>query len=126
MRPVPPVGILEQLLHHTGSIVNAIAMVAVTMVLIWFGLRPAMKAILEAQPADGRQTRLQASARQAAGGASRPVAKIVAAEAQPNLISDLTNKRDRTPQKRLEQMVDYDEEQAAAILKHWMRGAQSA
>jgi flagellar M-ring protein FliF len=32
----------------------------------------------------------------------------------------------RMPQKRLEQMIDYDEEQAAAILRQWMNGAKSA
>ena len=124
MQPVPPVGILEQLLHHTGSIVSAIAMVAVTMALIWFGLRPAMKAILEAKPLPAAPVReLRA---EAAPGRQPAVAQNVAAEAQPNLISDLTQRRDRAPQKRLEQMVDYDEEQAAAVLKEWMRGTQSA
>ena len=44
----------------------------------------------------------------------------------PNLIADLTSKMGRTPQKRLEQMIDFDDEQAAAILKQWMRGARSA
>ena len=48
------------------------------------------------------------------------------AEEQPNLIADLTEKLGRTPLKRLEQLIDYDEEQAAAILKQWMRGAQKA
>jgi flagellar M-ring protein FliF len=50
----------------------------------------------------------------------------VAREQSPNLIADLTSKLGRTPQKRLEQMIDFDEEQAAAILKQWMRGARSA
>ena len=44
----------------------------------------------------------------------------------PNLIADLTEKLGRTPLKRLEQMIDYDEDQAAAILKQWMRGAERA
>ena len=124
MQPGAPVGILEQLLHHTGSIVSAIAMVAVTMALIWFGLRPAMKAILEAKPLPAAPVReLRA---EAAPGRQPAVAQNVAAEAQPNLISDLTQRRDRAPQKRLEQLVDYDEEQAAAVLKDWMRGTQSA
>ena len=48
------------------------------------------------------------------------------AKSQPNLIADLTSKLGRTPQKRLEQMADFDEEQAAAILKQWMHGAKSA
>jgi hypothetical protein len=42
------------------------------------------------------------------------------------LIADLTEKLGRTPLKRLEQMIDYDEDQAAAILKQWMRGAERA
>lgn len=43
-----------------------------------------------------------------------------------SLIADLTEKLDRAPQKRLEQMVDFDEEQAAAILKQWLREAEPA
>jgi flagellar M-ring protein FliF len=112
------------LLHHTGSIVSAIAMVAVTMVLIWFGLRPAMKAILEAKPVPAaavRELRAQAGPGNAPAGA-----EAIAAQREPNLISDLTQPKDRAQKKRLEQMVDYDEEQAAAVLKDWMRGAQSA
>jgi flagellar M-ring protein FliF len=38
----------------------------------------------------------------------------------------LTSRLGRTPQKRLEQMVDLDEEQAAAILRQWIRGAGRA
>ena len=58
-----------------------------------------------------------------ANGAS---AAAVTGDAQPNLIADLTEKLGRTPLKRLEQMIDYDEDQAAAILKQWMRGAEKA
>ena len=45
-----------------------------------------------------------------------------ASEPAPDLIGDLTSKINRTPQKRLEQMVDYDEDQVVAILKQWLRG----
>ncbi len=41
---------------------------------------------------------------------------------ETDLIGDLTSKINRAPQKRLEQMVDYDEEQVVAILKQWLRG----
>ena len=44
----------------------------------------------------------------------------------PDLIGDLTSQMDRTPQRRLEQMVDYDEDQAVAILKQWLRGGAQA
>jgi flagellar M-ring protein FliF len=42
------------------------------------------------------------------------------------LLEDLNLKRGRSPQKRLEQMVDLDEAQAAAILKQWIRHGEHA
>jgi flagellar M-ring protein FliF len=125
LEPVPSIGTVEHLLRHTGTFVNAVAMVAMTVLLIWFGVRPAMRAILEPRAAEAArgqtlQAQAQAMADQTAG------ARIAAGEVQPNLIADLTSKRGRTPQKRLEQMADFDEEQAVAILKQWMHGAKSA
>jgi flagellar M-ring protein FliF len=66
------------------------------------------------------------SAFDAPGVAQAAGADEIVREKPPNLIADLTSKLGRTPQKRLEQMIDFDEEQAAAILKQWMRGARSA
>jgi len=126
LEPVPSIGMVEHLLRHTGTFVNAVAMVAMTVLLIWFGVRPAMRAILEPRPAEAARTQtLQAQAQQAMADQTAG-ARIAAGEVQPNLIADLTSKRGRTPQKRLEQMADFDEEQAVAILKQWMHGAKSA
>ena len=45
---------------------------------------------------------------------------------EPNLIEDLTSKPRRSPQRRLEQLVEFDEEQAVAILKQWIhRGGEA-
>ena len=126
LEPVPSIGMVEHLLRHTGTFVNAVAMVAMTVLLIWFGVRPAMRAILEPRAADAAKGQtLQAQAQQAMAEQTAG-ARIAAGEVQPNLIADLTSKRGRTPQKRLEQMADFDEEQAVAILKQWMHGAKSA
>jgi flagellar M-ring protein FliF len=43
-----------------------------------------------------------------------------------NLVEDLEGKMQRTPQKRLEQIVRLDQMQAAAILKDWMRREEAA
>jgi len=126
LEPVPSIGMVEHLLRHTGTFVNAVAMVAMTVLLIWFGVRPAMRAILEPRAADAAKGQtLQAQAQQAMADQTAG-ARIAAGEVQPNLIADLTSKRGRTPQKRLEQMADFDEEQAVAVLKQWMHGAKSA
>jgi flagellar M-ring protein FliF len=122
LEPVSSPGIVAQLLAQVGSIVNALAIVGVAVLLIWFGLRPAMKAILEANvsepaaAAEEQQVQMQP--------AMAAAAAALADEGQPNLIADLTEKLGRTPLKRLEQMIDYDEDKAAAILKQWMRGAE--
>ncbi len=124
LEPVAGPSILEQLLGHVGSIVNALAIVGVSALLIWFGLRPATKALLEAKVREPEPVaRLQAEPQSAATASAVPA---VTGEGAPNLIADLTEKLGRTPLKRLEQMIDYDEEQAAAILKQWMRGAERA
>jgi flagellar M-ring protein FliF len=39
---------------------------------------------------------------------------------EPNLIADLTSVNKHTPQKRLEQIVEFNEAQAATILKLWI------
>jgi flagellar M-ring protein FliF len=123
---VAPPGIVEQLLHHVSNVVNALAIVAVAALLIWFGLRPATRALLESNERETKVAeKLQAEPQQ-------PLVEVPAATAavggssQPNLIADLTEKLGRTPLKRLEQLIDYDEDQAANILKQWMRGAERA
>lgn len=133
--PAASPGVLAMLLEHTGSFIKAGTMLAITMLLIWFGLRPATRALLEAKgdEAAPQLPNFQVAAPDGlpqgdeAGPqpTTRAAMKFGPLEV-PNLIADLTSKMGRTPQKRLEQMIDFDEEQAAAILKQWMRGARSA
>jgi flagellar M-ring protein FliF len=118
-------GFMAQLLDHTGSLIQALAAIIIVLIAI-FGLRPVIRMLLEAKVGEAAQ------APQLSSDTAPPVvhqavaAAKVAREQSPNLIADLTSKLGRTPQKRLEQMIDFDEEQAAAILKQWMRGARSA
>lgn len=124
-------GVLEQLLQQTGALVKGLTILAATVLLIFFGLKPAMRAILSQSPATAVATAGGPPQLAVEGGATAelPAAgdrRNLSREVEPNLIADLTSKMGRSPQKRLEQMIDYDEEQAAAILKQWMRGAKSA
>lgn len=137
--PVPAVGWGEMLGRQLGSVVNALALIVVTALLVWFGVRPAMRTLLEAPPAEtaalagpGGQAAVQAKEEQI------PIDPVMAAmlggnphirsatQGDASLIADLTEKLDRAPQRRLEQMIDFDEEQAAAILKQWLREGEPA
>lgn len=123
LEPAGSLGIGEQLLRQTGTLVKALTILVATVLLIWFGLRPMTRALLDYTPAAataGGSLKVEPDARPALANSHRTVD-----EAEPNLIADLTSKRGRTPQKRLEQMIDYDEEQAAAVLRQWLREAKA-
>jgi flagellar M-ring protein FliF len=47
-------------------------------------------------------------------------------EETPNLVQDIPRRVQHAPQRRLEQIVQLDEKQAAAILKQWIRQEESA
>src|SRR5262249_2497823 len=121
LEPVPPMGLAEHAMRHLSSVVFAVTFLVFTALMLWFGVRPALRMILEAAPAKTEAERALA----AEGAAGNGGVKALGTERQPNLIADLTSKMGRAPQKRLEQMVDYDEEQATTILKQWVRGARA-
>jgi flagellar M-ring protein FliF len=90
--------------------------------LVWFGLRPAVNGILTHRAAQEQTEAAEAAELETA-------AALALAESQDpelNLVEDLEGKMQRTPQKRLEQIVRLDQMQAAAILKDWMRREEAA
>lgn len=136
MEPVPPLPWTELLLRQAGTMINALTILAVAALLIWFGLRPAVRAVLsrphddvEREVADIETAMLAAEPLPAVTGpgpapiiAAPPTAPALEAggDEPVNLIGDLTKLKNRSPQKRLEQIVEYDEEQAVAILRQWL------
>ena len=120
LAPVPPIGLVEMLNRQMGSIINAATILAVAAMLVWFGLRPAVNGILTHR---AQQEQVEA----ADAAAELEAATLTAAEQEElNLVEDLEGKMQRTPQKRLEQIVRLDQAQAAAILKDWMRREEAA
>lgn len=129
LAPQPPPGIGEMLLRQTGTVVNAATILVVTLLLIWFGLRPATKAILSL-PGWGRglAPELAALDNLRETGTDEPARPQLAnwnPADEANLIEDLTSTSKRSPQKRLAQIVEYDEAQAVAILKQWLHQVDS-
>lgn len=141
LEPVPPPSLSEVLMRQFGNVINALTILIVTSLLIWFGLRPAVTAILT-RPEPKMTYEESAPAIEASPDAATTAAITSAVPNQisaagvglpsmeqrpvPNLIEDLTSKRNQSPLLRLEQMVDYDEEQAAAILKQWLIQSEPA
>ncbi|RVU20049.1 flagellar basal-body MS-ring/collar protein FliF [Methylobacterium oryzihabitans] len=149
LEPVAPLSLTEVLMRQSATLINAATILVVAALLIWFGLRPALRAIL-AEPTAREEALALAGPAGAAGvvtggtgevvgaalgapGAASVVPEVPAlagpgaapgapAQSSPiaSLLDDWANKANRTPQKKLEQMIDLDEEQAATILKRWL------
>ena len=121
LAPVPPIGFVEMLNKQLGSVINAVTILAVASMLVWFGLRPAVNSILTHRAQQGQIEAAEAAAEFEAAALASPQEL-----AELNLVEDLEGKMQRTPQKRLEQIVRLDQMQAAAILKDWMRREETA
>jgi flagellar M-ring protein FliF len=124
LAPQPPPSISEMLLRQTGTIVNAATILVVALLLIWFGLRPATKAILRL-PAEGSRAAPELAAFEnlpelEGSDGERDALPNWTTATEGNLIEDLTNSSRRSPQRQLVQIVEFDEAQAVAILKQWL------
>jgi flagellar M-ring protein FliF len=129
LEPQPPAVWSELLLRQSGNVLNAATILIVALLLIWFGLRPATKAIL-ATPTPELPNLAELAADQdfqsLEDGGIQTALPAWSPPSEANLIEDLTNTQRRSPQKRLEQIVDFDETQAAAVLKQWMHQGERA
>jgi flagellar M-ring protein FliF len=121
---IPAPGFLASLGEQMGAFVNSIALIIVALITILLGIRPAVRAIIAARPAEVQAVPA------ITGGEPDALPAQVQGQAGPagsvNLIEDVTKRMNRSPQKRLEQIIEYDEEQAAAILRQWLHQDEAA
>jgi flagellar M-ring protein FliF len=147
-------GMFAKLADQFGALINALALVVVAIIAIMLGLRPALKAILAPSGGSMRSPGLLTVGDGQLGGdavlggglgglgvglnvglGGGELGGLVGlggpggrfgADPGVNLVEDVTEKMSRSPQKRLEQIVELDETQAAAILRQWLRQDEAA
>ena len=127
--PVPAPSFLDQLMRQSGTAINALTVLVVTVLLVLFGIRPLTRVLTAPEPemalaAPAIMPALEGPQSAAAEAATEPT--IFDPRDEPNLIEDVTNRPRRSPQRRLEQMIEFDEDQAAAILKQWVHRRSAA
>ena len=120
LAPVPGVTFTEVMMRQAGSFVSALTILAVAGMLIWFGLRPAINTILAGSKSGENAQSVAGEGAALLGGGGSAAAQLFN-EAMPNLVGDVSRNVQHAPQRRLEQIVQLDEKQAAAILKQWIR-----
>ena len=125
LEPVPSASIVDMLMRQSGTAINALTVLVVAVLLIVFGLRPLTRVLTPAEPEMAALSAapvvpaLEAPA--AGAGIASDGGPLIDVRHEPNLIEDVTGRPRRSPQRRLEQMVEFDETQAATILKQWVR-----
>jgi flagellar M-ring protein FliF len=142
LAPVEPPSLVETLARQAGSFVSSGAIVLVALLLLWFGLRPATRMLLAA-PAESAPALagglselpppMQAldglgSPAIALGGLGGPEQNFLidANDDRDDFLKELVARKDKSPQRHLQKLVDFDEEVAAAILKQWIREGAKA
>ncbi len=119
MEPAPGPSLVEIVARQTGSIVNAGAIVLVAAMLLWFGLRPGLRMLLAAPPVPAEAALAEPMALAAPETGQN---LLVESEAgRDEFLEALLARRDNGPERKLLKLVEFDENQAATILKQWIR-----
>ncbi|HTJ02720.1 MAG TPA: flagellar basal-body MS-ring/collar protein FliF [Methylovirgula sp.] len=142
LQPVPGPTFAEMMTRQTGTLINGGFVLLVASLVIWFAIRPTIKAAFGPGGSSGELPALTSSfdGPPLLDGFELPPPMTVPLveglggvgfagmrpAGEPNLIEDLEESATRTPLKRLEQIVEFDEAQAAAIMKLWMRHKSTA
>ncbi|KAB0679903.1 flagellar basal-body MS-ring/collar protein FliF [Aureimonas leprariae] len=139
MEPVAPLGLGDMLMRQSGTLINALTILVVAVLLIWFGLKPAIRTIVGAKDGAGDAGSIElanagmgefgggglgdfsAGGFGGALGFGEPGSGMDA-----ELLEDLTRSQANSPQARLEKLVDFDEAQAASILRNWIHQKEAA
>ena len=121
--PLPPLSVTQVLLQQSGNVVNAVSILLVSTLLIWFGLRPAISALVPKQVANDNAPEgleLEGELDEAVGY------RLSDPSTHAGLIEELSKKLDSSPVRKLERVVEMNEEQSAAILKQWFYESETA
>lgn len=126
LEPAAGPALIEVLARQTGSILNAGAIVAVAAMAIWFGVRPGLKMALApprvSPAADSRGAGGPPALGAPDGGAEQAASILIESDAgRDDFLQALLARRDNGPERKLQKLVEFDENLAAAILRQWIR-----
>jgi flagellar M-ring protein FliF len=139
---VPGPGVMEVLTRNLGGIINAFAFLAVAFLVVWFGLRPAVRSVTgtgNAAAVEGDGVGLELPDFSPVAGVGGPGATLMdgfGADFGFDSTDDLLNGDDgdgsfnrrvkEGPERRLSRMVEISEERAAKILRKWAVDREAA
>jgi len=125
MSPVEGQGTFDILSGHLGSIISAGTFLAISILMVIFGLRPATRALLIENPRAeaGPPPLLTNNLSQDRSG---PQPESLPAPSSPDLSANSGARKIEAARRGLEELINSDETHAAALLKQWMRSEDTA
>jgi flagellar M-ring protein FliF len=125
MSPVEGQGTFDILSGHLGSIISAGTFLAISILMVIFGLRPATRALLIENPRAeaGPPPLLTNNLSQDRSG---PQPESLPAPSSPDLSANSGARKIEAARRGLEELINSDETHAAALLKQWMRSEDAA
>lgn len=139
LKPVPGPGVLDYLVMNTGTAINALALLGITFVVVWFGLRPVTRMLAVDQPAlavaGGELSALGSADRDSLGlpsperpgGSSATGAEKMlsggAADRQVRALPGRSNPNVAN-RDRLNSLVEDDPVQVSKVFKRWIEEAK--
>lgn len=135
LSPVPGPGIRDYLLMNAGTAMNALAMLGVVFLVVWFGLRP-MTRVLGQQPAIALDAGSGPALEHQAGGVGGAQALAPPQGEVTSLVPDHSHegggqlaprrKNNAAMREKLEALVESDAAEVTKVLKGWMQSAKTA
>jgi flagellar M-ring protein FliF len=142
LEPVPPISILELIQKQSGTLIKSLTAILIAVLIVWFGLRPAIRALAQQGESEAPMmldTPLLPMSDNGfpdfdtmSSGAPdlqfNGMTDEAAPEAWPeqSMLDDMARTNARSPQRRLENLVQFNEDQAVAVLRAWMREGKAA
>jgi flagellar M-ring protein FliF len=133
LAPVAGPGIKDYLMMNAGTAMNALAMLGVVFLVVWFGLRPVTR-VLSQQPAITLETAGGPALEGPMGSADLPaiapphgeIAGVLADGTHEGGMQQLPRRKNNAAMReKLEALVESDSAEVTKVLKGWMQNAKA-
>ena len=141
LEPIPAPGIGEMFMRQSGTLINAFTILAVAVMVIWFGLKPAIRAIIQTPGQDTAGLEMDGglaalgAADDGPGGLELP-GGFDFAQGTPDIsqfgggvpafLGQFDDAESESPKARIERLIDQDEMKAANVIKQWINHKEAA
>ena len=141
LEPIPAPGIGEMFMRQSGTLINAFTILAVAVMVIWFGLKPAIRAIIQTPGQDTAGLEMDGglaalgAADDGPGGLELP-GGFDFAQGTPDIsqfgggvpafLGQFDDAESESPKARIERLIDQDELKAANVIKQWINHKEAA